>query len=507
MKKMLLSFALGVLIGMHTYAQITTIALSPATTLTGTTQYTNDYITMSLSEEAACHFCGSVYEVYSLHTTTSILANQSFAFQPGYSYTMQLNGSAVASGDLSGSGPSTIYYGVSLGPEATTTAASTAFPLDPSAGNLYSNYAGGLAFQPPLNLWEGYGTVDLTSNFLSGVTKVASLPNSATSSNSTSTSSFTVGNSVLGFNIEPFPVVGTEPAFQQISEDGGTNNGTINPSTAATTTTLTVNSVIITATPLITPIVNYVCNSQIYSIPGSTGAIWTVTPATAATLVPASGTPSTSVTVTVPHGGGPNFVLTATLPGTSISNSIAISSTPTVSVTSTENGSCENGYQAWQLAATPNAPNSGSWLWTPTLDNGPYEMTTTTAPNTTVSIDGRLELSVTYEDACGIKPPQPGTVVVFSNCNEPEAIHFDASPNPASSMLELLPHHNPGGGVQPLIKEIKIYDLLGRLRSDAYYGGVTQQQVGVGNLENGFYFVLIYMQDGKTERKKVLVHR
>jgi hypothetical protein len=199
-----------------------------------------------------------------------------------------------------------------------------------------------------------------------------------------------------------------------------------------------------------------------------------------------------------------NCVLTATLPGTSISNSIAISTVPTVTVTNTENGSCENGYQAWQLAATPNSPTATNWLWSVTLDNGPYDMTTTTAPNTTVSIDGRLELAVTYKDACGVTTPQPGTVVVFSQCNEPEAIHFDASPNPASSTLELLPHHNPGG-VQPLIKEIKIFDLQGRIRSDMHYGGVTQQKVSVGSLETGVYFVLIYMQDGKTERKKIAV--
>ncbi len=500
MKKMLPLFALGLFFGMQTYAQVTTIPLSPATTLTGTTQFTNDYISMSFSEEAGCHFCGNVYEVYSLHTTTAILSNESFAFEPGYSYTIQVNGSSVASGDLSGSGPATIYYGVSLGSEATTTSAATAFPLDPSAGLLSpsSNYAGGLAFLPPLDLWQGYGTVDLTSSFLSGVTEVGSLPNSATSSNSTKTASFQVGSSVLGFNIEPFPVVGTEPSFQSISEDGGT--GTINPTTAATTTTLTLNSVIITATPLITPLVNYTCSSQTYSIPGTTAANWTVTPAGVVSLSTTSGT---SVTVTKLSEG--NCILTATLPGTSISNSIAISTLPTVTVASSEIGSCDaSDYQAWSLAATANTPTATNWVWTATLDNGPYTITSTTAPNTTVSIDGRLELSVSYEDACGNKPPQIGTAVVFSNCNEPEVIHFDASPNPASSTVELLPHHNPGG-VQLLINEIKVFDLQGHIRSDVHYGGVTQQKVSVGNLQNGVYFVLIYMKDGQIERKKIIV--
>src|ERR1700761_6017959 len=76
--------------------------------------FTNDYITTTAAEDISCGLCGGVYEVYSLHASTAVYTS-SQEFQPGYIYTLTINGSGTASGDLAAPNLKTIYYGVGLG--------------------------------------------------------------------------------------------------------------------------------------------------------------------------------------------------------------------------------------------------------------------------------------------------------------------------------------------------------------------------------------------------------
>lgn len=511
--KIYLLFITSLTFGIQAFSQVTTISFSLPQTSAASSLYTNDGETMTVGQTIANSFecsANSTYLVPALHASTSYFTSTAYTFEPGYSYSIEVTGSGTASGNLANPSAATIYWGLSTGAAAVTTtslsAACNAFP----DGYAISGYLNSITVSRPNVSPEINSTVDLVSNFLTGITAVGPFANTGTSTNSTGVSApFKVTTATNGFNIEAFPVAGDVPVTSNNNYCGGPSNP---GGLTATSTGMTVTSVSITANPLITPIVNYVCSSQTYSIPGNTAPTWTISPAGYFTLSPNG----TSVTVTKVSGTEGNVVLTATLPGTSISNSIAISSLPITNTTSTMSGSCENGYQAWLLAATPNSPTATNWKWTVTLDNGGYFLTSTTSPNTTAEIDGRLELDVTYDDACGVQS-QEGSVVIFSNCNEPESVHFDASPNPAGSSVTITPHKQvvrpaipaPGFSATPAsIMEIKIFDLQGRIRSDVKYGtGVTQQQLDVSKLENGIYFILIYTGDkpGQPERKKILV--
>jgi hypothetical protein len=233
-------------------------------------------------------------------------------------------------------------------------------------------------------------TIDFTNGFLTGIKGVGSFPNSASTSTSNLSTSFSVSSSTYGLNLEVFPVVGTQPSMYTENDCGGYSNPT---NLSPTTTTLNLTSITITATPTISPAVNYVCSNQIYTIPGNVIPTWTVTPAG----------------------------------------------------------------------------------------------------------------NVTFEDACGFSTPGVQGAVIFANCNEEEAVHFEASPNPAKSMVNITPHAPTGTPLN--IEEVKIFDLQGNIRSDMHYGnGQTQTLMDISKLENGVYFVLIY--SGKTvERKKILVQR
>ena len=281
--------------------------------------------------------------------------------------------------------------------------------------------------------------------------------------------------------------------------------GTMSANTNSFLSTLFVNSITIRAIPNITPAVNYICSTstpQTYSIPGSAQATWSVSPAGIVQITPNGN----SVSVVKESEG--NCVLTATING-NVTSSINISTQPTITnVTATLSGSCQDGYQDWLLAAIPNAPNSTNWQWTATHSNGDYYITSPNSATTSAEVDGGLGLAVAFSDACGIRSATNGTTI-YSNCNEPEAVQFQAIPNPAGAQVTITPNtQRLRGEITPLssIREIKIFDALGRLRSDVNYGtGVTQKQVDVSKLENGVYFLVLYMNGNKQERKKILV--
>jgi hypothetical protein len=185
-------------------------------------------------------------------------------------------------------------------------------------------------------------TIDFTNGFLTGITGVGSFPNSASTSTSNLSTSFSVSSSTYGLNLEVFPVVGTQPSMYTENDCGGYSNPT---NLSPTTTTLNLTSITITATPTISPAVNYVCSNQTYTIPGNVIPTWTVSPAgtNIVSLTP-SGT-SCIVTRNPTASIEGNVVLTATMPPPeNISTSINISTEPTVtSVTATPSGSCSNG--------------------------------------------------------------------------------------------------------------------------------------------------------------------
>jgi hypothetical protein len=340
MKKNLLLLGVGCIIASGVWAQTTTLTFNPAVVLSGYTQFSNDNENMSFSEEVDCAFCGTSYEVAALHSTTTIYSITSYSFVPGYTYTIQLNGDASPSGNLNGVG-GPIYYAFSLGSPSETLYYNLAYGDDPVAGALDA-YAGLVVFVPPFPAtWTGTTANDLLTEFLatSSLTGTGSFQESTSPGNSTTSASIGVGpNTYNQLNIEVFPLLAAGPTTESIGEDGGVT--TINPPYAATTTTLSINKVIITKTPLPSKI-----NGQTYFGFNSTGANSTVYGSGTIT-----GTPGATVTMQV-------------------SNSLEPPGTYYTTVTIGENGSgvtfltnTSSGGSNAIFASNSSNPNTGTFI-------------------------------------------------------------------------------------------------------------------------------------------------
>lgn len=350
MKQNFLLLGIACFITSGMWAQTTTLTFNPAVALSGYSQFSNDYENMNFTEELDCGFCGTSYEVAAIHSTTTIYSITSYSFVPGYTYSIQLYGDASPSGNLNGVG-GTIYYAFSLGSPSETLYYNLAYGDDPVAGPL-DGYAGGLDFVPPFPAtWHGTSANDLLTEFLatSSLTGTGSFQASTSPGNSTISASFGVGSNTYNqLNIEVFPLVGTAPTLQTISEDGGITS--INPSDAATTTTLSINKVFITKTPLPSKI-----NGQNYFEFNSTGANSTVYGSGTIT-----GTPGATVTMQVSNSLEP--------PGTYYTTvTIGQNGSGVTFLTNTSSGGSNTIFAS--NSSNPNTgtfiiPASGSVAWT-----------------------------------------------------------------------------------------------------------------------------------------------
>ena len=367
---------------------------------------------------------------------------------------------------------------------------------------------------------DGTPTTGSTTNFVVGVSNTipyTSSLNGCTSElggtynapfSSIYSAALTTGSSVLTI---PNVTVLSNSAYLLI----GGWVGTISSGTNYIASYSNISSITITATPDITPSVNYICASQVYSVPGSLPATWTVAPAGVVSLAPNGN----SVTVTKLTEG--NVTLTATMPG-GIVATIPISTEPTSTVTSTPSGSCDGSYQDWYVSASANAPGAGDWQWTVTYSSGYYYISNPSGSSTYVDVTGGVGLNVYYKDACGVTSVQNGTTV-YSSCGT-GAVAFTVFPNPASGSAtvtavtptvtaapETLSGGTTGSGKAqpaaapaPKIYGIRITDKTGMLRkSQQYVSGFSSTQVSLAGLEPGIYFISAF--DGKKWTTQKLV--
>ena len=309
------------------YSQV--ITFNPALTVTGYTFYTNDVehlTTLQTIEQD----CGPAYYVPSLHYSTTPVTINSFTFVPGYEYTVQINGSASAVGDLST--PSVpIYFGISLG--ALQPATNEYMALNPFP-NPYpiTDYAGSITVNGPLISPRPVSTSDMFGTWLTDIAGIGSFVNSTTNGSSSPSSQFISTSTTSTFNIEVNPVLGNNPGLIANNGCGGNENNVVSP----TTSTITINSITIVKTAIVTASIN---GGSSVSFSGSTeGGGGTIKDA-----------PGATVTVTVTGSGAPggNYTTECNLSGVAFSTGSS-----SLLVT---NGS---------ISATFIMPASGSVTWT-----------------------------------------------------------------------------------------------------------------------------------------------
>jgi hypothetical protein len=237
------------------HAQVTTtstIILAPAANLSASSLFTNDQESMTTLQEIQCE-CGPNYKVNSLHLANSY-TTVSYAFQPGYTYEVALNGYGTATGNLANPGPALIWYAISLGTVQGTNQPTLGCINNTDLSTIL-NYAGQISYYQYVlgdgPTFHGYSTVDLMNNFFTSasINGISNFPNSSTPSTSICNSPFTVSSAVNQFNIESYPIPGDIPALLPTDPEGEN----LNPTTPPTNTTLNINSVTIYKTPSLIP--------------------------------------------------------------------------------------------------------------------------------------------------------------------------------------------------------------------------------------------------------------
>jgi hypothetical protein len=316
-----------------------------AQVLTGSSVYTNDQEHLSFWQTLSSGCPGSGYTVPSLHGSTQIFTNSSYTFQPGYTYTVQINGYATASGNLLFPVPSPIYWGVSTGPLATSTSNVSAICGPYPSGAAYSSYIGLISVTGPDINPRATSTIDFLTPFISNTAAIGSFPISTTVSTSTS-ASFTVPYAETGYNIEVFPLAGQRPS-QLYTENGC--GGYSNPPVATTTTTLSMTTITITKSGITYPYPTINGNTSFNfsgSVKSGSGTI--------------TANPGSTVTVIVNAGGPPPGPYTTSfyLSGASFNSNTSGSSPTTLTASSGSN------------TATFIMPVNGSVSWSGTFNEG-----------------------------------------------------------------------------------------------------------------------------------------
>jgi lysyl endopeptidase len=199
---------------------------------------------------------------------------------------------------------------------------------------------------------------------------------------------------------------------------------------AQTTNTTNISNLASAAPPpTITGPASICNNATTYTLSGAPAGA-TVSWSVSAGTISGAGTSATYT----PGGVRGNFTITATVtpgvgcPSFPVTRSISVNAP--VSISSSIQG-CSNGFQLWQLSASPTA-NGSNWSWTiGTLGtNSQINISSPSSPSTQVSVKGGGAVRLNYTDACGVAR-QDG-VTVFSNC---PAFRLSVSPNPANGNM------------------------------------------------------------------------
>jgi hypothetical protein len=219
------------------------------TQLTASQQYAPGQENLTALQEAECLFC-SVY-VPTIYMANSYTSYPSYTFKPGYQYTLTINGSATASGNLPSTNPPPIYFGVSLGGPVTSDQLTQTCNLFPDYSYL-TDYIQLTTYNSSLG-FSFNETLDFTNPLLTDIIAIGSFPNSPTASTVT-LPVFTVSSPVTGLNIESYPVHGVVPPLvEQSGTDAILYVDYAGPATP-TTSTITINNITVTQvqyTPLI----------------------------------------------------------------------------------------------------------------------------------------------------------------------------------------------------------------------------------------------------------------
>jgi lysyl endopeptidase len=222
-----------------------------------------------------------------------------------------------------------------------------------------------------------------------------------------------------------------------LSWTGGGTNATrlsnwLDPNNTGATTTNTTN-----IANLLSPTVaingpSLICNSAVttYTLTGlPAGATVTWTSSGGGGTLSGSGTTATLT----PNGTRATMTITAsfTAPAgcpSSVSRTVSINAPVTLS--SSING-CSNGFQVWQLSASPTS-NGSNWNWSVSFTgtNSQINIQSPSSPSTQVNVKGGGTVRLNYTDACGVAR-QDG-ITVFSNC---PAFRVAVSPNPANGNI------------------------------------------------------------------------
>jgi hypothetical protein len=288
----------------------TTIPLSPATSLSASSLFTNDHESMTTLQEIACQ-CGPDYHVFSLHLSNSYTSIP-YTFEPNYTYTINVTGSASATGNLSNPGASPISFAFSLGTPQTTVQPSLGCINDGDLSTIL-NYAGQESYFPESGglepSWHGFSTVDLMNGFLTGTLGISNFPNSSTTSTTGFGVPFTVSSTVNQFNIESYPVLGDIPTLLPMDPSGQD----LNPVTPPTNTTLNINSVTVyKTTSLIHGTITTAPGWTLNTVPSGVSTYYQ-TGVVSCLIIESTTTPTTFTTpVFVATIGGSNFWPTAT---------------------------------------------------------------------------------------------------------------------------------------------------------------------------------------------------
>jgi len=333
-KNLLLTLCVSAILNSH--AQ--TLNFSPALTATSYSWYTNDVEHMT-TLQSILNLCGPAYNVPSLHISTTpvtgIAYNDgtlAYNFEPGYNYTVKINGSATATGNLSN--PSVpIYFAVTLGSPQSTNNVYLALNPFPNPYPITS-YAGSITVNGPLLDPRPVSTLDMYGTFLTGIVGVASIPNGTTSGFSTVTPQFTPTSTTGTFNIEVYPTLGDQPGLNAGNGCGGNQNNIVD----ATNTTLTISSIVITKTPIVTASINGGSSVFFYSTHLGDGGTITAAPGATVTVTVSAGGPPSGNYTTQCNLSGVSFLTggsgsTLTVTNNSVSGTFIMPSSGTVSWT------------------------------------------------------------------------------------------------------------------------------------------------------------------------------
>ncbi|MEO6917119.1 MAG: hypothetical protein ABI151_17115 [Chitinophagaceae bacterium] len=252
------------------------------------------------------------------------------------------------------------------------------------------------------------------------------------------------------------------------------------------------SSISISEVPPITPSSALICSgsSQVFSVNTPYPVSWTSSPTGVLSISP-SGLNNRDLTATATTNSGNLVTLTAsvTTPNgvVNLTRQVVVG-VPIINLSSSQSGSCYNGYQSWLLNAS--SPSSAtSWNWT--VDNpssGSWYIASPYSSSTYVDVAGGGGVSVEATNVCGTKK---NGVTIYSNCGS--SFGLKASPNPASDKVSVSIAESQNAKntnkQAALIYQIKVLDQMANIKKTYKFSGISNATISLGGLLKGTYTI------------------